>query len=77
MALAVPDTEITLESIPDYVLYDSSTRTATVAFTLTQNDTADGTIDPSHIVFKFNGEDVYGIAMDPDHDEFSGWSGVA
>ena len=74
---SIPDTEITLPSIPDYVLYDSLARTATVAFTVSQNATADGTIDPSHIVFKFNGEDVHGIEMDSDGDEFSGFSGVA
>ncbi len=75
--LAIPETEVALPSFPDYVLYDSRTQTATIAFTVTQNETADGTIDPSHIVFKFNGKDVNGIAMDSDHDEFSGWSGVA
>ena len=75
--LAIPETEVALPSFPDYVLYDSRTQTATVAFTVTQNETADGTIDPSHIVFKFNGKDVNGIAMDSGHDEFSGWSGVA
>jgi len=73
----IPDTEITLPSIPNYVLYDSLARTATVAFTVSQNATADGTIDPSHIVFKFNGEDVHDIKMDPDGDEYSGFSGVA
>ncbi len=72
-----PANEITLPPIPDYVLYDSLARTATVAFTVSQNDTADGTIDPSHIVFKFKGEDVHGIEMDSDGDEFSGFSGVA
>ena len=75
--LAVPSTEISLPSFPDNVLYDSLTKTATVSFTITQNETADGTIDPNHIVFKFNGEDAYGIKMDKDHDEYSGWSGVA
>jgi tetratricopeptide (TPR) repeat protein len=75
--LSIPTTEITLPPIPDYVLYDSLTRTATIAFTVSQNETADGTIDPSHIVFKFNGEDVHGIEMDLDGDEFSGFSGVA
>lgn len=74
---AIPTTEITLSPIPDYVLYDSLAKTATVAFTVSQNDTADGTIDPSHIVFKFKGKDVHGIEMDSDGDEFSGFSGVA
>ena len=27
---------------------------------LTQNSTADGIIDPSHIIFKFSGEDIFG-----------------
>jgi len=75
--LPVPSTEIDLPSFPDNVLYDSLTNTATVSFTITQNETADGTLDPSHILFKFNGEDAYGVEMDEDHDEFSGWSGVA
>ena len=75
--LEIPDTEITLEAFPDYVLYDSKTRVATLSFRVSQNDTADGTIDPAHIVFKFQGKDGEGISMDPDHDSFSGWSGVA
>lgn len=74
---AVPETEITLPPFPDYVLYDAKAQTATIGFTVTQNETADGTIDPSHIVFKFSGKDINGISMDADHDEFSGWSGVA
>jgi tetratricopeptide (TPR) repeat protein len=75
--LPIPTTEITLPTVPEFVLYDSQTKTATVAFTVRQNDTADGTIDPSHIVFKFNGKDAEGIVIDPKHDEFSGFSGVA
>ena len=47
-----------------------------VAFSLTQNDTADGTIDPSHIAFKFKGEDKFGNRMDPNADEFTGFSRV-
>ena len=74
--MAIPSTEITLPSFPNYALYDPETGIATVSFTVRQNETADGTIDPKHIVFKFNGEDTYGIKMDEDHDEFSSWSGV-
>jgi len=70
----IPSTEITLEPYPDYVIYDKDTQTATIGFTIRQNETADGTIDPSHIVFKFDGEDVYGVSMDPEADEFSGFS---
>lgn len=74
---SIPDTEISLEPIPNFVLYDEESKTATVSFTVQQNSTADGTIDPSHIVFKFNGEDTEGIRIDAEHDEFSGFSGVA
>jgi hypothetical protein len=37
----------------------------------------DGTIDPSHIIFKFDGMDTEGIAIDSDYDEYIGFSGVA
>ncbi len=73
----IPPTEINLDAFPDYVIYDRDLLTATVGFTIRQNETADGTIDPSHIVFKFDGEDVYGVSMDPDGDAYSGFSGSA
>jgi len=73
----IPETEVEIDPIPDSVLYDSDEKTATVSFTLRQNSTADGTIDPSHIVFKFTGKDAEGNDMDSDYDEFSGFSGVA
>jgi len=73
---SIPDTEISIEPIPDFILYDAESKTATISFTIQQNSTADGTIDPSHIVFKFNGEDTEGIKIDSDHDEFSGFSRV-
>ncbi len=74
--MTVPDTEIKLSSIPEYVYYDANQLTATIYFKVTQNATADGTLDPSHIVFKFAGEDKYGLKMDPDADEYSGFSRV-
>ena len=70
----IPSTEISLAPFPDYVIYDKDSLTATVGFTVRQNETADGTIDPSHIVFKFDGEDIFGVSMDPDGDEYSGFS---
>ncbi len=73
----IPETEVGISPLPDFVLYDAATLTATVGFTLTQNSTATGTIDPSHIVFKFNGKDAEGIRMDPKADEFSGFSKIA
>lgn len=74
---AVPTSEVSLDYYPDYVIYDTYSATATVGFTVRQNDAADATIDPSHIVFSFDGESVYGVAMDADGDEYSGFSGVA
>ena len=73
----IPETEITLDGFPEYVIYDPDTLTATVGFTIRQNETADGTIDPSHILFKFKGEDINGVSMDPDGDEFTGFSKIA
>lgn len=73
----IPETEISIDPIPNFVLYDAENKTATVSFTVQQNSTADGTIDPSHIVFKFKGEDTEGIKIDAKHDEFSGFSRVA
>ncbi len=73
----IPDTEVAPGAYPDYVYYDDQNLTAKLTFSLQQNATADGTIDPAHIVFKFNGEDVYGNKMNPDFDEYNGFSGVA
>jgi tetratricopeptide (TPR) repeat protein len=74
---SIPDTEVAPKAYPDFVYYDDRNLTAKLTFSIQQNDAADGTIDPSHIVFKFNGEDVYGNKMNPDFDEYSGFSGVA
>ncbi|MGD9368053.1 MAG: tetratricopeptide repeat protein [Desulfobacteraceae bacterium] len=74
---SVPDTEISIDPIPNFVLYDAETKTATISFTVQQNSTADGTIDPSHMVFKFSGKDSEGIQIHAEHDEFSGFSRVA
>ena len=74
--LPVPDTEITLFPYPEQVIYDASKMTATVYFNIRQNATADGTIDPSHIEFRFNGKDIFGLKMNSDFDQFSGFSRV-
>ncbi len=73
--LGIPQTEAAVSSIPKNVIYDPVKNSATVTFTLTQNATADATIDPSHLVFKFNGKDINGLTMDPKANEFdgSGW----
>lgn len=75
--LSIDPTEVTLPPYPDNVYYDADNFTATVRFTLTQNATSDATIDPSHVVFRFNGKDRFGNTMDPASDEFSGFSRIA
>ncbi len=75
--LSIPDTEVSLPPLPLNVYYDAENQTARVQFKITQNATADGTIDPSHVEFCFMGEDVYGNQMDPTADQYSTFSGVA
>jgi tetratricopeptide (TPR) repeat protein len=73
--LSVPSTEINVPLYPLDVYYDQDTLTAKVRFQLTQNDSADGTIDPSHIVISFSGVDADGNRLDADYDQFMGFSG--
>jgi tetratricopeptide (TPR) repeat protein len=73
----VSDTEVTLPPFPKHVYYDADNLTATVYFTVRQNAAGDGTLDPAHLEFKFSGEDAYGHKMDPDFDQFIGFSGIA
>lgn len=73
---AIPDTEASIDPLPDSVYYDADNLTATVSFTLRQNSTADATIDPFHMVFKFSGKDAEGISMDEEYDQFAGFSKV-
>ena len=72
--LTVPDSEVTPSIFPTNVYYDADKLTATIHFSITQNATADGTIDPSHIVFSFSGKDADGNKMDADYDQFMGFS---
>jgi tetratricopeptide (TPR) repeat protein len=74
--LSIDDTEITLPIYPANVYYDEKNLTATLRFNLTQNSEGNGTIDPSHVLFQFKGEDTYGNAVDSGHDEFMGFSRV-
>jgi hypothetical protein len=73
--LSISSTEITLSPLPQSVYYDEKNLTATVFFNIQQNASADGTIDPMHIEFKFSGEDIFGYELDPDHNQFTGFSG--
>lgn len=76
-SMLLPASEVSLPTAPEAVYYDPDTMTATVLFKITQNDTATGTIDPSHIKFSFNGSDVLGLSMDSQADEYAGYSGFA
>jgi len=73
----IPDTEVTLLPFPKHVYYDADNLTATVYFDIRQNAAGNGTLDAAHIEFKFTGEDAYGYKMDPDYDQFMGFSGIA
>ena len=74
---SIPNTEATISLYPDYVYYDAKAYSATVKFTITQNENADGTIDPSHIEFSFKGKDKFGFPMNSDFDQVTGFSGIA
>ena len=75
--LSIPDTEVSVPAFPERVAYDPDTLRATVTFRISQlPDSTNGTIDPSHLVFKFKGKDADGNAMDPNGDEFSYATGI-
>jgi tetratricopeptide (TPR) repeat protein len=74
--IPTPATEIATPQQPAYVIYDPDTLTAKVTFTIAQNASGDGTIDLSHLVFKFNGLDSYGNAMDESADEYNVFSAI-
>ncbi len=75
--LPIPDTEISLPALPINVYYDEESWSATVTFQITQNSTADGTVDPTHVEFQFSGKDVFGNKIDPDADQYNRFSGIA
>ena len=75
--LRIPSTEVGVQGIPEAVAWDEDNLTATVYFKIRQNSKANGTIDPSHIEFRFSGKDIYGLSMDPKADQFTGFKGVA
>jgi len=72
--LPVPVTDVALSPLPQQVIYNSDDFSATLIFRLTQNNTGDGTIDPSHLVFRFYGKDAYGNKIAPSADEYVGLS---
>jgi tetratricopeptide (TPR) repeat protein len=72
----ISETDVKVTSTPVCVLYDPATLTAKVTFSITQNAFGNGTIDLSHLVFKFKGTDGYGNVMDTGADEYSGISQI-
>jgi tetratricopeptide (TPR) repeat protein len=72
----ITEKDVKVTSTPVCVLYDPATLTAKVTFSITQNATGNGTIDLSHLVFKFKGTDTYGNVMDTAADEYSGISRI-
>jgi tetratricopeptide (TPR) repeat protein len=72
--VGIPSTEIKLPRFPADVYYDADAMTATLRFSIRQNDDANGTIDPCHIVFAFSGQDADGNDMDVDYDQYMGFS---
>ena len=70
-------TDVVFPSLPAGVVYDPETFSADVTFKITQNSDGNGTIDPSHMMFRFYGKDAYGKAMDLAADEYSGISEIA
>jgi tetratricopeptide (TPR) repeat protein len=68
--------EINISLFPERVNYDFQNNTAVVTFRIAQNDLGNGTLDPSHIVFQFLGQDTYGNKMNPAADQYSGISKI-
>lgn len=60
--------------MPTRVTYNPVDKQATVYFPIAQNDDASGTIDFSHLTFKFQGVDQSGKSMDKSADQFNGWA---
>jgi tetratricopeptide (TPR) repeat protein len=75
--LKLSSNEVPIPDKPENILYDPSTRTAAVTFAITQNEQADGIMDPGHVQFTFSGTDKFGLKMDETCDSFCGFNGFA
>ncbi len=69
-------TDASTPTLPSKVVYDSTTRQATLTFSLAQNAAGNATIDPYHLTFKFLGKDAQGKTIDPAGDEYNAFKGV-
>jgi len=57
---------------PFSVTYNTLKQEATITFQLNQNSSGDAVIDPSHIVFTFNGQDAQGRTIDQSANSVDG-----
>ncbi|KAB0667285.1 tetratricopeptide repeat protein [Oryzomonas japonica] len=72
--MPVSNKDATILSTPQAITYNPLTNEATVNFRISQNAAGTAVIDPSHIVFKFSGQDASGRSMDQTADEVDGSS---
>ena len=70
----VSSKEAKVAPIPLSVTYNALEMSATVSFRIAQNADGNATIDPSHLVFKFNGKDASGRTMDKKADQIDGYA---
>jgi hypothetical protein len=70
--MPVSSKDVAILRSPDAITYNPLTREATINFRITQNSTGDAVIDPSHIVFTFNGKDAQGRTMDQSANSVDG-----
>ena len=71
-SMPVSGTEAAVTPTPVSVTYNTETYEATVSFQLNQNSAGNATIDPSHLVFTFNGKDAQGQSMDKKANSIDG-----
>jgi tetratricopeptide (TPR) repeat protein len=74
--MPIPETEVTISTFPDRVRYDWENKTAIVTFAIGQNSAANGTLDPSHLIFQFAGKDDFENPMNPSADQYGGISKI-
>lgn len=74
--LSIPQTEVNAPPIPNSIIYDQTNNKATLSFTVTQNAEGSGTLDPSHLIFKFNGKDANGLTIASSANEYDGMAGI-
>lgn len=74
--LPISSSEAYISLFPERVNYDYQNNTAIVTFRMSQNASGNATLDPSHIIFQFFGQDAYGNKMNPSADQYGGISKI-